>query len=86
MEGKSTSAKLKMPKEFFENTNCATDIEKSYLFGLLGSKNVRTTIRYRASEHGWMAKDFHSRCDGLGPTISLFKKIDGDCIGGYTSA
>jgi hypothetical protein len=33
-----------------------------------------------------MAKDFHSRCDNKGPTISLFKILDGDCIGGYTKA
>ena len=33
-----------------------------------------------------MAKDFHKRCDNKGPTISLFKIKDGDCIGGYTKA
>jgi hypothetical protein len=33
-----------------------------------------------------MLKDFHSRCDNKGPTISLFKILDGDCIGGYTKA
>jgi hypothetical protein len=32
-----------------------------------------------------MLKDFHSRCDGKRPTISLFKVKDGDCIGGYTN-
>ena len=33
-----------------------------------------------------MGKDFHSRCDNKGPTISLFKIKNGDCIGGYTAA
>ena len=33
-----------------------------------------------------MYKDFHSRCDYKAPTISLFKIVKGDCIGGYTSA
>ena len=33
-----------------------------------------------------MFKDFHSRCDKKGPTISLFKVKDGDCIGGFTKA
>ena len=74
-------------KEYLQKSQCATDDEqKLYLLALLGNKRAITTLRYRGSEHGWMAKDFHSRCDGLGPTISLFKKIDGDCIGGYTSA
>ena len=42
---------------------------------------------YRGSEHGFMGKDFHGRCDGKGPTISLFKLKDNDnCIGGYTEA
>ncbi len=41
---------------------------------------------YRGSEHGWMAEDFHSRCDYKGPTISLFKVKDGDVIGGYNKA
>ena len=26
---------------------------------------------YRASRDGWTAKDFHSKCDGKGPTLSL---------------
>ena len=32
-----------------------------------------------------MYKDFHDRCNNRGPTISLFKIKDGDCIGGFTS-
>jgi hypothetical protein len=43
-------------------------------------------LLYRGSDHGWKALDFHSRCDNKGPTISLFKIKDGDCIGGYTNA
>ena len=31
-----------------------------------------------------MAKDFRNRCDLKGPTVTLFKIKDGDCIGGYT--
>ena len=33
-----------------------------------------------------MPIDFHSRCDNKGPTVSLFKIVDGDCVGGYTKA
>ena len=43
------------------------------------------TLLYRGSDNGWMLKDFHSRCDNKGPTVSLFKhKYNGHCIGGYT--
>ena len=38
---------------------------------------------YRASTHGWYAKDFHAKCDGKVPTVILVK-VD-DCIfGGFT--
>ena len=72
-------------KGFLKNSKCATNIiEKNYLFTLLG--NISTTLLYNGSAHGWWAKDFHSRCDNKGPTISLFKIKDGDCVGGYTRA
>jgi hypothetical protein len=73
--------------KYLENSMCATDDkEKLYLLSLLGNKRVETTIRYRGSEHGWKYKAFNSQCDKIGPTISLFKVDDGDCIGGYTNA
>ena len=56
------------------------------MYRLLGNKYLVTTLLYRGSIHGWKFKDFHSRCDYKGPTISLFRVKDGDCIGGYTKA
>ena len=44
-----------------------------------------TTLLYSGHLHGWNYKDFHSRCDSKGRTVSLFQIKDGDCIGGYTS-
>jgi hypothetical protein len=72
--------------KYLENSQCATDEkQKLYLHSILGNKRCVTTIRYRGSEHGWNYKDFHDRCDHIGPTISLFKIEDGDCIGGFTN-
>ena len=70
------------------DSTCTSKIEeKAYLLKLLGYKRIKTKNLYRGSIHGWMAKDFHSRCDGKRPTISLFKvKKTGECIGGYTNA
>jgi hypothetical protein len=69
------------------NSKCATEKQqKEYLMKLLGNKKLVTALLFRGSEHGWKAKDFHSRCDNKGPTISLFKVKDGDCIGGFTKA
>lgn len=73
--------------EFLANSKCATEKEeKEYLQKLFGNKKFVTYMLFRGSEHGWKAKDFHSRCDKKGPTISLFKVKGGDCIGGYTKA
>jgi hypothetical protein len=66
---------------------CATEKQqKEYLRKLLGNKIFVTVLLFRGSEHGWKVRDFHSRCDNKGPTISLFKIKDGDCIGGFTKA
>jgi hypothetical protein len=66
---------------------CATEKQqKEYLIKLLGNKMLVTVLLFRGSKHGWYPKDFHSRCDKKGPTISLFKVKDGDCIGGFTKA
>jgi len=57
------------------------------LFKLLGNKRLVTTLLYCGSIHGWKYIDFHTRCDGKNPTISLFKVLGtGECIGGYTNA
>ena len=76
-----------MIEKFLMNTTCnIKNEEKAFLLKLLGNKRLVTTLLLRGSIHGWKYKDFHSRCDGKGPTISLFKVKDGDCIGGYTNA
>ena len=31
---------------------------------------------YRAMVHGWEAEDFHTRCDGKGPTVSIVRVQD----------
>ena len=68
------------------NSKCATERQqKEFLIKLLGNKRLVTILLFRGSEHGWMYKDFHSRCDKKGPTITLFKIKDGDCIGGFTT-
>jgi hypothetical protein len=58
----------------------------TYLRSLLKKKVTTSNLLYRGSIHGWMREDFHSRCIKRGPTISLFQILDGDCIGGFTSA
>jgi hypothetical protein len=73
-------------KTFLPNTRCKiTNEMRTFLIKLLGNKPVTSTLLYSGHLHGWKYKDFHSRCDSKGRTVSLFQIKDGDCIGGYTS-
>lgn len=68
------------------NSLCATKREeKEFLVKILGNRRFVTTLLFRGSIHGWTGKDFHSRSDFKNPTVSLFKVLDGDCMGGYTN-
>ena len=73
-------------KAFLPNTRCQiTNEMRAFLIKLLGNKPVTSTLLYSGHLHGWNYKDFHSRCDSKGRTVSLFQIEQGDCIGGYTS-
>ena len=50
-----------------------------------GKQVYETVLEYRGSDHGWKAIDFHKRADNKGWTVSLFKILDGDCVGGFTT-
>jgi hypothetical protein len=44
-------------------------------------------LLYRASVDGFSAKNFHSRCDGFKPTLTIIKEAANNYIfGGFTSA
>lgn len=78
---------LPFPDPILEASLCTNDEkEKNYLKKLLGNKLFVTTMLYRGSLDGWRGKDFYSRCDGKGMTVSLFKVKEGPCIGGFTAA
>ena len=43
------------------------------------------TLCWRASQHGWLATDFHSNCDDNGATVTIISVQDGKYIfGGYS--
>ena len=77
---------------FFDSLCTKDPKEKAYLHKLLNKRKFVMTLLYRGSRDGWNCADFHSRCDGKSPTITLFKvKKNGwfkkdHCIGGYTEA
>jgi hypothetical protein len=55
------------------------------LLFLKDKKVYETVLEYRGSNYGWEAKDFHDWADYKDWTVSLFKILDGDCVGGFTT-
>ena len=50
------------------------------------NKNLKLKLLYRASIDGDTPEIFHSKCDGISPTISIFKTSDNYTFGGYSDA
>jgi hypothetical protein len=50
-----------------------------------GKQVYETVLEYRGSDHGWWKADFHKGADNKGWTVTLFKILDGDCVGGFTT-
>jgi len=50
--------------DFLMNSLCTNDLkEKQFLRNLFKNKILVTNVLYRASQDGWHARDFHSKCD-----------------------
>ncbi|CAH3168587.1 unnamed protein product, partial [Porites lobata] len=49
------------------------------------SKSSRWKRCWRASVDGWAASTFHSRCDNIGPTVTIIRVGGKYIFGGYTS-
>ncbi|KAK2906924.1 hypothetical protein Q8A67_005909 [Cirrhinus molitorella] len=60
-----------------------TDEKSKRLRALLG--NVKLSLLYKASVHGYKASAFHKRCDRQGPTLLVAYNRSGYIFGGYTS-
>ena len=50
----------------------------------LNNKKVELKLLYKASKDGDSPEIFHSKCDGKGPTITIFKTKNNYIFGGYT--
>ncbi|KAL0160354.1 hypothetical protein M9458_044079 [Cirrhinus mrigala] len=64
-------------------TSNLTEEQRKQLCGLLG--NVKLSLLYKASVHGYQASAFHQRCDCQGPTLLVAYNHSGCIFGGYTS-
>ena len=50
----------------------------------LKKKIKKCNLLFRASEHGYGAKDFHYKCDGRKNTVTLVETTAGKRFGGFT--
>ncbi len=48
------------------------------------SQKQEWKLLYRATRDGFYSNDFHSRCDGMGNTLTVIKSESGNVFGGYT--
>lgn len=49
-----------------------------------GSSKVGYSLRYRATRDGFQSQDFHDKCDGVAPTVTIVRTSNGEIFGGYT--
>jgi hypothetical protein len=79
---------LSQTGEHFKGTACADSEGIKYLEANLPieAKEYTTVLKYKGSRDGFEAKDFHDRCDGLGPTVSLLITDKLVSIAGFASA
>ncbi|XP_024134939.1 interferon-induced protein 44-like [Oryzias melastigma] len=47
--------------------------------------NVKLSLLYKATSHGFKGEDFHQHCDNKSPTVSVGYNSSGYVFGGYTS-
>ncbi len=70
------------------NSSILTENQSADLINLCKfSPNDKWSLLYRGSRDGFLAKDFHEKCDGHSKTLTIFKAIESSFIfGGFTSA
>ena len=63
--------------------NKELDLIKSGIINL-NNKNLKLKLIYKASKDGDTPDKFHSKCDGVSPTLTIFKTKDNYIFGGFT--
>jgi hypothetical protein len=85
LNGLSKSAKALLNSLLVKNfrSSILNDEEKRTMIELCNLTD-RLELVYRASYHGFSAKEFHSKCDGISRTLTVVKSAKGNVFGGYT--
>ena len=68
-----------------ENSKILTNEQASKLINLIDMKTSTFQLLYQGSKDGFDNKIFHSKCDGIGKTLTVIKSPNLNIFGGYTS-
>jgi len=74
-----------LQKEFFYDSRLLTPGYQSQLISWIG-KTAKWKLAYRGSKDGFTASIFHTKCDNIGPTITVVQTTSEYIFGGYTEA
>jgi hypothetical protein len=79
--------KIKLAKESFEGTNILNDEEKVLISEWIDEEKVfKFDLLFNTNKDGASCAAFHNNCDGMSPTVTIVKDINGNKFGGYTVA
>ena len=81
-----------IPKEYENNITDSRIVEyddfvfvENRIKEIYPKLNIELNLVYRASEDGDKSKDFHKKCDKIGPNVTLVKTKKGYVFGGFTA-
>ena len=83
IQGILDELKPKTPKHFEASVILTNEEHRSVLKGWLPSLDGKWRLLFRASQDGFAAATFHSRCDNKGPTVNIVKSGN-NIFGGFT--
>ena len=76
------------PRVFNMSTIIRTRDQENALLTWLADEpqlmDAKWTVLFRASRDGWEPEEFHARCDGMSPTLTVVRSRSNAIFGGYT--
>lgn len=83
VQGKDKVNRVSLAPKLNDSLVINTHARMSFVRSIIGNRNMK--LLFRASRDGWDNTEFHKRCDKKGPSITLFKTLEGRICGGYTT-
>jgi len=82
---KNTSAKkFEERYQLFHGGSLLTSVMSMQLNEWIGNPMQEWETIYVATRDGFQGSNFHKKCDGQGPTVTVIKSSNGNIFGGYT--